>query len=280
MRAPRWTITVIAGALVLPVAGPALATAATDEQVSLREALAGAFSVDESDDADPCEGTQDDPGHVDRPDDLDAPDGPDDLDAPDGADTATEHEEDGPPEDGDAGQRDSEEPSGRSGDCDEDAEAPADREQNPEPDGRDDADGPDDGPTGRDTDDEQDDAGTSGVSHGEIVSRVARCAPRGPGVEEDWGLANHGAFVRAAAHGEDLTVRGETYDLSTLDGADALCDAVEQSSDANAVRGSAGERDDPPPDHAGNTGPPDHASNTGPPDHAGNGGPPDHAGGR
>lgn len=62
------------------------------------------------------------------------------------------------------------------------------------------------------------------ASHGQIVSTVAHCAPRG----KDERLAtlemrNHGAFVRAAAHGDTLSVAGADYDLSTMEGAEALC---------------------------------------------------------
>jgi hypothetical protein len=66
------------------------------------------------------------------------------------------------------------------------------------------------------------------VTHGMIVSTVARCAPRGValrGLAE--GLRNHGAYVRAAAHGAELTVGDESYDLGTLEGAEALCASFE-----------------------------------------------------
>jgi hypothetical protein len=62
---------------------------------------------------------------------------------------------------------------------------------------------------------------------GTIVSTVARCAPRGKGVRELFeGFRNHGAFVRAAAHGSTIELESGSYDLSTLEGAAALCAAV------------------------------------------------------
>jgi hypothetical protein len=84
----------------------------------------------------------------------------------------------------------------------------------------------DDGPEADQTlDDDLAEAPEAGaVTHGTIVSTVARCAPRGlalRGLAD--GLRNHGAYVRAAAHGDELTIGDETYDLATLDGAEALC---------------------------------------------------------
>jgi hypothetical protein len=73
-------------------------------------------------------------------------------------------------------------------------------------------------------DDLVEDPEAGAVTHGMIVSTVARCAPRGlalRGLAD--GLRNHGAYVRAAAHGAELTIGDETYDLATLDGAEALC---------------------------------------------------------
>lgn len=85
-------------------------------------------------------------------------------------------------------------------------------------------------------------------AHGEAVSTVAQCAPRGSfgGLVE--GMRNHGEYVTAAAHGEtvDLVVPtiadgpdgpvveapvedGEptSFDLATVEGATALCDALD-----------------------------------------------------
>jgi hypothetical protein len=82
------------------------------------------------------------------------------------------------------------------------------------------------------------------VTHGTIVSTVARCAPRGialRGLAD--GLRNHGAYVRAAAHGAELTVGDETYDLGTLEGAVALCasfDDTGRGGGSRADRGSGG----------------------------------------
>lgn len=87
-----------------------------------------------------------------------------------------------------------------------------------------------------------------GSAHGEAVSTVAHCAPRGSfgGLVE--GMQNHGEYVTAAAHGEtvDLVVPtitdgpdgpvveapvedGEptSFDLATVEGATALCDALD-----------------------------------------------------
>jgi hypothetical protein len=62
---------------------------------------------------------------------------------------------------------------------------------------------------------------------GVIVSTVARCAPRGEGMRGLFeGFRNHGAFVRAAAHGSTIELGSGSYDLRTLDGAAALCAAV------------------------------------------------------
>lgn len=86
-------------------------------------------------------------------------------------------------------------------------------------------------------------------THGEAVSTVAQCAPRGTFKALVDGMANHGEYVTAAAHGETvgLTVptieTGEDgeiavsapedgtepteFDLSTVEGAEALCDALD-----------------------------------------------------
>ncbi len=69
----------------------------------------------------------------------------------------------------------------------------------------------------------------AGTPKGLIVSTVARCAPVGPGFGGVFaGLANHGAFVVAAAHGNPAFSYGDegSYDLTKLDDANALCDAI------------------------------------------------------
>ena len=65
--------------------------------------------------------------------------------------------------------------------------------------------------------------------HGEVVSTVAHCAPKGrdPLLDVEGAPANHGAFVKAAAHGESLVTPWGTFDLSAQAGADALCAAVD-----------------------------------------------------
>jgi hypothetical protein len=77
------------------------------------------------------------------------------------------------------------------------------------------------------------DDGTEGLEErltegrGAIVSTVARCSPRGKGMRELFeGFRNHGAFVRAAAHGSTIELESGSYDLSSLEGAAALCAAV------------------------------------------------------
>lgn len=67
--------------------------------------------------------------------------------------------------------------------------------------------------------------------HGELVSTVAGCAPRGR-TARDAGLPNHGTFVRAAAQGTtvDFEVDGETHtaDFTTPEGAAAFCTLAEE----------------------------------------------------
>lgn len=107
--------------------------------------------------------------------------------------------------------------------------------------GDDDADGEGDEATGEDADEEgaespttedsEDAAEVDDDTHGEIVSAVAACAPRGQERVDGFDLPNHGAYVSAAAKGETLEV-GEGYDLSTLEGATALCDQLDAARDA------------------------------------------------
>lgn len=68
-------------------------------------------------------------------------------------------------------------------------------------------------------------------AHGQVVSTVAQCAPRGWQAREA-GLPNHGVFVSAAARGEevDFEVDGETHtvELADQDGADAFCELADE----------------------------------------------------
>ena len=66
-------------------------------------------------------------------------------------------------------------------------------------------------------------------NHGQIVSTVARCAPRGkdPLLDVEGAPSNHGGYVKVAAHGGTLTLPWGTYDLSTQAGADDLCASLE-----------------------------------------------------
>ena len=95
------------------------------------------------------------------------------------------------------------------------------------------------------------DAGEDDGAVGEAVSTVAQCAPRGSfGALVD-GMANHGEYMTAAAHGETVALTVPTieaaedgtpmlavpdeetepattdFDLSTVEGAEALCDALD-----------------------------------------------------
>lgn len=135
-----------------------------------------------------------------------------------------------------------------------------------------------------DTEEVDDDA------HGEIVSAVAACAPRGQEGVDGFDLPSHGAYVSAAATGETLEV-GDGYDLSTLEGATALCEDLDAArADAEApedtgdsegdgteetdelessdVEESAPERDAP----AGPATEQQRGGESGPPEQAGNGG--------
>lgn len=79
---------------------------------------------------------------------------------------------------------------------------------------------------------DEEEAGTEGDeagSHGALVSRVAHCAPRGKDpLFEQLDQDTHGDFVRAAAHGDTISVGGESYDLSTEQGVEDLCDALDE----------------------------------------------------
>jgi hypothetical protein len=85
--------------------------------------------------------------------------------------------------------------------------------------------------------------------HGEVVSTVAHCAPKGkdPLLDVEGAPANHGGYVRAAAHGESLTTPWGTFDLSGQGGADALCTALDA---ARAALPPAAGKQHGRPDHA------------------------------
>ncbi|HWL35095.1 MAG TPA: hypothetical protein VNQ77_02780 [Frankiaceae bacterium] len=65
--------------------------------------------------------------------------------------------------------------------------------------------------------------------HGRIVSTVAKCAPKGkdPLLDVEGAPANHGGYVKPAAHGDTLSTPWGEFDLSTQAGADALCASFE-----------------------------------------------------
>jgi hypothetical protein len=105
-------------------------------------------------------------------------------------------------------------------------------------------------------DEDADEAG----SKGEIVSTVARCAPRGRDGELVDGARNHGWWVSTTARGGTVTlavpqvdtsgetpVVGETvdvaFDLSTLEGAEALCAAIATIREADALLAELGEQE-------------------------------------
>lgn len=82
-------------------------------------------------------------------------------------------------------------------------------------------------------------------AHGDFVSRVSACAPRGREARE-LGLPNHGAFVSSAARGDSLTFDwdGGTWSHDFADGdADAACAAIEE-----LVAAAEALRDEPAPD--------------------------------
>ena len=98
---------------------------------------------------------------------------------------------------------------------------------------------------------EADEAEDGDGADGEAVSTVAQCAPRGSFGALVEGMANHGEYVTAAAHGETVALTVPTievaedgsatlvepaegedlpttdFDLSTVEGAEALCDALD-----------------------------------------------------
>jgi hypothetical protein len=256
VRAPRWTLAAAATALVLPTTGPALAAAASDPEVTFVGALGAAIS---STDTGEC---------VESDLELEDVDTPATGEVPACEDDHVEDEDEHGDGDGDAdGHGDGDDNGGTDGDGIDGVE---------EHDGEVDA----DEDAGQRSVDE-----SERITHGHLVSTVARCAPRGPDVETDWGLRNHGAFVSAAATGGTLEVDGESYDLSTMDGADALCERIAEGAPGQETEGEGTADAAEDADGAGpaadardeRRGPPAHAGQGGGGDTAG--GPPSHAGG-
>jgi hypothetical protein len=86
-------------------------------------------------------------------------------------------------------------------------------------------------------------------AHGAIVSTVAKCAPKGkdPLLDAEGAPANHGGYVKVAAHGDSLTTPWGTFDLSTQAGADALCAALDAArAELPAVEKQHGKKADKP----------------------------------
>lgn len=85
------------------------------------------------------------------------------------------------------------------------------------------------GPEEPDTDEDGDEADEADETHGDVVSTVAQCAPRGKDAK-DLGLPTHGYFVSAAAAGASVEVEtadGPTeFPLTTVEEAQTFCDAV------------------------------------------------------
>lgn len=76
---------------------------------------------------------------------------------------------------------------------------------------------------------ESEDTDDADGEHGLIVSTVAKCAPKGkdPLLDVEGAPANHGGYVKLAAHGDTLTTPWGEFDLATQAGADALCASFE-----------------------------------------------------
>lgn len=87
--------------------------------------------------------------------------------------------------------------------------------------------------TGSEDSDDSEESEEDGA-HGTLVSTVAKCAPKGKDrlLDVEGAPANHGGYVRAAAHGDTLTTPWGAFDLSTQAGADALCAAVTAAREA------------------------------------------------
>lgn len=93
-------------------------------------------------------------------------------------------------------------------------------------------------------------------NHGQIVSTVAKCAPRGkdPLLDVEGAPSNHGGYVRVAAHGDTLTLPWGSYDLSTLAGAEDLCASLDAArADLEETEDKKAKKD------KGKRGKPDHA---------------------
>lgn len=85
------------------------------------------------------------------------------------------------------------------------------------------------------SDDPQESEGEEVANHGAIVRLVANCAPRGKDSRfASLAAKNHGGFVSAAARGGTAEVAGSVVDLSTIEGARALCAALEGAAGASA----------------------------------------------
>lgn len=77
-----------------------------------------------------------------------------------------------------------------------------------------------------------------GEGRGSIVRVVAHCAPRGRAAKDLFSnMKNHGAYVTAAAQGAVVDLDGATFDLSSLEGAEALCAHVAEVAPDAKVRG-------------------------------------------
>ena len=94
-------------------------------------------------------------------------------------------------------------------------------------------------PTASPTESETDESAEEG-NHGQIVSTVAQCAPKGkdPLLDMEGAPANHGGYVRVAAHGDTLTLPWGSYDLSTQAGADDLCASLDAARESLAEEGA------------------------------------------
>ena len=71
-------------------------------------------------------------------------------------------------------------------------------------------------------------AASGAAGHGDVVSTVSACAPRGrdPLFRLTGDLRTHGDFVAAAAAGDTLALPFGSYDLATAAGAESLCAAL------------------------------------------------------
>ena len=195
-------LTAVAGLIAVPGA----AIAAADPDTALLQFGSSNEEVD-------CEEYEDDldaPDAEEHEDDLDAPDAevPEECLVSDEDDDADDADEAGEEQDGD-------ESNGGSEDADEAEDA-------------EDAEDADEG-VDEEAGVEDVDADETSELHGEIVSTVAHCAPRGQERVDGFDLPNLGAYVSTAARGEVLSVEAGEFDLSTLEGAEQLCEAIDQA---------------------------------------------------